>query len=298
VVFLALLAGPLVVAVLAAGVGRGGPGPALPAPRLRSVARTTRRWRLAGLALGVALGVYAVQNDRLGRGLMLFGPLIALGVVVGVVVGELRVVPPSGPTRTAALEVRRVRDYLPRVLAPVVAGATLTLSGLLVLTTATGAPDDLGRPGRDFVTTCSTVMDGVPVRTTAATGPWPGSFYSLPLAAAVGGGLLAAAVALRAVARRPRQGEDHTVDETLRRYAVSDVVAAVGVLVAWPLAGVAGAAAAAVQGSCATGGWRVLAVVLFALVPVGLAVTLCCGSMLARPRRPWPAPAGRTVVAP
>ena len=281
---LVLVAGPVLLIALAAALGpRRGPLPEDPGVRLRAVARTTTRWRIAGLALGLGLAVYLLDADDLGRGLVLAAPVVGLGVLVGVVGGELRVAPPSGATRTAALEVRRVRDYLPRVLAPVVAAATLTLLGLLAVTTAVGSPDDQGRAGRSLTTTCRVAVDGLLTETTSSTGPWPGAFYSVPLAAALVGGLLAATTALRAVARRPRQGEHLGLDDALRRRAASAVVAAVGVLVGVPLAGVTVTAAVAVQNSCPSVGWRGLAGLLLVLGPAGLLLTGWSVGVLVRP---------------
>src|SRR3712207_4896776 len=105
---------------------------------------------------------------------------------------ELRVSAPRGPVRSAALEVRRARNYLPRRLTAAVAGTGALLAVVLTATTATGSADDLGRAGRSLVRRCSAVQGG-------ASGPWPGSFYALPLALMVVVGLVLAAIALRRV---------------------------------------------------------------------------------------------------
>jgi len=75
-----------------------------------------------------------------------------------------------------------------------------------------------------------------------AIGPWPGSFYSVPLSIAVLVGLIGAAVALRTVVLRPRRGSDPDLvaaDDVLRRLSAKAVVAATGVMVAASLCGVA-----------------------------------------------------------
>lgn len=292
---------PFVIALIGARLGRGGEVTAVDsAVRLRDVARTTARWRVAGLAVGVVMAWWVADMDVLGRGLMLAAPVFGLSVLLGVVVGELRVCAPSGPVRTAQFEVRRVRDYLPRLLTPFVAAALAILVGLLAFTTIVASPDDLGRAGRSLTRTCPAVGDGS-LGSTAGVGPWPGSFYALPLAAAVLGGLLAAGVALIRLARRPRQGEDHARDERLRVHAAAAVVAAVGVVIGIPLAGVSAVAAAALgnlQGTlpCATpAAWRLLIPVLVSLAPIALVLTGRCLAVLARPahRR---APSPRTVT--
>jgi hypothetical protein len=157
-------------------------------------ARTTARWRLAGLGVGIGVGIVAAQLDVLGRGLMLAVPLCALCVLVGVVIGELRITAPRGPVRSAGLEVRRIRDYLPRRLTRVVAAATVLLVLVLGMTTAAGSPDDLGRAGRTLARQCSALVG-------TAVGPWPGSFYTAPLATVVLAGLVLAG--WRCAARQP-----------------------------------------------------------------------------------------------
>jgi hypothetical protein len=240
-------------------------------------ARTTARWRLAGLGVGIGVGIVAAQLDVLGRGLMLAVPLCALCVLVGVVIGELRITAPRGPVRSAGLEVRRIRDYLPRRLTRVVAAATVLLVLVLGMTTAAGSPDDLGRAGRTLARQCSALVG-------TAVGPWPGSFYTAPLATVVLAGLVLAGVALRRVVHRPRSGEDPSADDALRRQAAESVVAGVGLLVAVPLAGVSFFAAQALSNvDCAPVSWRVAAGALGLLVPALAVLAAWCIAALTSP---------------
>lgn len=287
VLVLLMLVAPAALVMVVPLVAGGAPVPD-DAHRLRAVARTTTRWRWAGLAAGVAGLVVAAQTGSLGRGAMLAGPVLALGVLLGVVVGELRVAPQRGEVRSAVLETRRVRDYVPRATSWAVAAAVVVGAGLLTATTVTGSADDLGRAGRSLAYRCSDTLSG-------AAGPWPGSFYSLPLAAVVLGGLAATALALRAVTLRPRQGEDPWVDDALRRHAARAVVAAAGLLVAVPLAGVAAVTALTMNtawqntADCPFGAAGTLAVplVVAALVVALLALALggWCVATLLRPVR-------------
>jgi len=248
-------------------------------PRLVDVQRATARWRVGGLLLGVVVALVALQVGSLGRGLMLAGPLLALCVLLGVVLGELRVTAPPAEERAAVLEVRRVRDYAPRVLGPVVLAATALLGLLLLVTTALGSADDMGRAGRSLFRQCSAVAS-------ETRGPWPGSFYSLPLALVVGLGVVVAALALRQVVRRPRQGSDLAADDALRRRASETVTAAAGLLVAVPFAGVAMIAGVGLNGvSCAPRTWQLLSTALLLLVPVLLGLAAwCAGLLLGRSR--------------
>jgi hypothetical protein len=282
-VLAALLLLALLVPVAAVVVARSGrpdvaPGPVSPA--LRTTARTTGRWRLAGLLLGVLAALVASQQGGLGRGPLLAAPLLALCVLAGVLVGELRVSAPRGTVRTAGLQVRRVSDYVPPGLGRAVVAAAVGLAVVLGLTSLAGSPDDLGRAGRSLVRQCSAVM-------TESHGPWPGSFYALPLGALVLCGLLAAGVALTRVVRRPRQTGDVAVDDALRRSAATSVTAAAGLLVSIPLAGVAAFAAAGLLGiDCRPGWWTVPIAALAVLAPAAVALAAWCAVTLA-----WPPPA-------
>jgi hypothetical protein len=246
-------------------------------PELEATARTTGRWRLAGVAVGVVVGVLAAYQGALGRGLLLAAPLFALCVLAGVLVGELRVSAPGGPVRRAALEVRRARDYVPRALGSAVLAAGALLAVILACTTAGGSADDLGRAGRSLERRCSAV-------TGEGAGPWPGSYYALPLAVVVLCGLLAAGVVLTRVVRRPLQSEDRAIDEALRRSAAGAVTAAVGLLIVVPLAGISAVAAGALTTiTCRPEWWTVAAIALAALAVAALGLAVWCASILAAP---------------
>ena len=148
---------------------------------------------------------------------------------------------------------------------------------VLVWTTASGAPDDLGRPGRALVRQCSATLG-------ESRGPWPGSFYSAPLALIVVGGLLTAAAALCLVVRRPRQGEDPAIDDALRVQAAQAVTAGCGLLVALPFAEINIVAGGAMLGiSCRPVWWTVGGWALVLLAAALLALAGWCGSVLVSP---------------
>lgn len=255
-----------VTALLGGGVALasrqpGAPARPTPAVRLQAVRRRTLRWRQAGVLAGVAASAAAVAlGDTLGRGLMLAAPLFALSVLLGVIAGELGVPAPGGPSRQVPLEVRRMRDYLPQPLVGAVTAAAALLASLLAVTTLSGSADDMGRAGRQLVRDCA---GGV----TSAVGPWPGSFYSLPLALVLLVGAGATLLALRRIVQRPRQGENLALDDLLRRQAAAGVTAAAGLLVAVPLAGVSGVTAIALLGHVCDPGW-------FAVAGTGLALVV------------------------
>jgi hypothetical protein len=266
----------LVVGVVRLVIGARSVPRAVPltSPELEATARTTGRWRLAGVAVGLVLGLLSAYQGGLGRGLLLAAPLFALCVLAGVLVGELRVSAPGGPVRRAVLEVRRRRDYVPRALGSAVVAAGALLAVVLALTTAAGSADDMGRAGRSLERRCSAVMS-------EGAGPWPGSYYAFPLVVVVLCGLLAAAVVLTRVVRRPLQSEDLAVDEALRRSAAGAVTAAVGLLITVPLAGISAVAGAALSNiSCRPELWTIAAIALGALALASLTLASWCASTL------------------
>lgn len=267
----------LVAATVAAAFLPRTAGTAPTTARLLGVQAHTRTWRWVGLVLGFGAAAVTVSAGALGRGLLLATPIFAVCVLAGVIIGELRVTAPTGDTRRVTLEVRRLRDYVPRRLGIAVGGALALLVVILSFTTAAGVADDMGRAGRTLFRQCSaSVGEG--------NGPWPGSFYSVPLAGIVVGGLLVAAFALHRVVGRPRQGEDAAADDGLRRSAAGAVTAAAGLLVAIPLAGIAFFAGHAMLGiSCRPAWWTAAAVGLLALTPAMLVLTAWCGAILLAP---------------
>jgi TRAP-type C4-dicarboxylate transport system permease small subunit len=237
-----------------------------------------RAYRVGGLVVGLVAAVLLNNTPAswLGLGTALTGPAFGLCLLVGVVLGELRPLP-AGPRRTATLEVRAVTRYLPRALTTWVAVVTLVLAGFLILTTAFGSADDMGRAGRSLTVTCG------PDRGFSA-GPWPGLFYSVPIGAAVGLGLAAAVLAARIVARRRRpQTDDARTDDRARRTSTRTIVAACGVLTAAPLAGAAFIAGGALRNvDC---GGSLLPALSWSSLGLSVAATLAaafCAAMVIR----------------
>lgn len=197
------------------------------------VARTGRRalfWRLAGLAAGLAAAIALASAPAawLGLGLALAAPGFALCLLTGVILGELTARAPTGPTRTAGLEVRTARTFLPRRMTRWVAALTVLAAVFFLVAGLVADADDLGRAGRALTVSCGDLVS-------TAT-PWPGRFYSLPIGAAILLGLAAAAFAIHAVVRRPRPAPDEA-DDRSRRASARTITAACGVLVTAPLAG-------------------------------------------------------------
>ncbi len=288
----------MVVGIVGVGVGVGGGSRAETAPvpaALLAEARRVGRWSWGGLAVGLVAAVALTQWDRLGRGLLLAAPVLGLAVLAGTIGGELAVTGPTSGTRQAGLRARRVSDYLPRRATALVVAATLALVATAVGAIVTGSDDDLGRAGRALTTSCSSDR-------WSSQGPWPGWFYSGPLLAVVGTGLLLAAIALRAVVNRPRLAarsalmaaggaaaaldraggaapadagvsyagpEAQALDEPLRRWSARRVVAASAMMVALPLFGTATVAAIVMaDAECLPAVGRVAQAALLVMAPL------------------------------
>lgn len=247
-----------------------------------AAARRTANCRWAGVVTGLVAGGAAVGSGALGRGLLLAGPVFGLCVLAGVMVGEISVRPTGGQTRTAVVEVRQVRDYLPRGLAEAVLVAAAVLLALVTVTTVTAGLDDLGRPGRVLMFRCGPGL-------WQNHGPWPGSFYSVPLAAMVAAGLIGAGGALRVVIRRARTSADQDVvaaDNALRQRSARTITGACGILVAVPLAGTCLVSAGALLSfSCHPAWWTYAGWALLALLIPTVALMGWCFEVLLAPAR-------------
>ncbi len=261
VVLLVLMGGPLLLTVIALT--------ALSVTRGR--ADTRREWalvRLTWLTSAVVGAVVAWLVDavlELGRGTMLIPAVLGLFVVAGVGLGEAAVRPQRpGGTRTASLAPRRVANYLPRVLTTAVGGITVLHLATLALTTATATPDDIGHAGRQIAATCGDMG--------SSAGPYPGSFYSVPLILLLLVIGLATTAALTAVIRRPRGFAPEEVgDEVLRQWSTTRVVAAAGAAVAASHVGIAFfAGTALLRMDCQRAWMDPVGGVLLASVPVAL----------------------------
>ena len=212
-------------------------------PALVALRRTTAACRGAALAAGAVAAVAVAGTGSLGRGAALAPAAFALAQLLGVLVADALTRDSARRPGRASLEVRRVRDYLPRPLTAVVGALAVTLLAELVWASAVAGPDDLGRPGRALVYRCASGCDG------GAHTPWPGSYYAVPMGAGVAGAALLALLAVHVTVRRPRDGSDERLvrlDDAVRRRSVEAVVAAVGAAVAAALLGLALAAGAPV----------------------------------------------------
>lgn len=242
------------------------------------MALSLQRWRWGGVGFGVVLAVTTLALGELGRGPLLAAIAFGLGVLAGIVVGESLVRAPRGSLRRASLQPRSIRAYLPRVPTMLVVTATALLIVLMIVTTAAGSADDLDRAGRS--------LNYADTTQSATSGPWPGSYYTVPAAIVLVIAAIVVILTLVKIARRPA-AESADADLAQRRSSADSVVAAWGVTVGVPLIGFSLTAAGALLGiGLAPGWWRVAGWALLALVIAGLAlVTWCLAGLLTVPNR-------------
>ena len=227
----------------------------------------------AALVVGVAAAWLVHSTLDLGRGTMLVPAVLGLFMVAGVGLAETVVRPPRpAGVRTASLSSRRVLDYLPRALTVAVTAVAALHLATLAVTTATASTDDMGRAGRQIAAQCGAFGSGA--------GPYPGSFYSAPLALLLLVIALATVAALTAVVRRPRGfAPDDVGDDVLRRRSATRIVAAAGAAVAASHAGIAFfAGTALLRMDCQRAwmdpaGWLLLATVPVTLLLLGWFLT-------------------------
>lgn len=280
---LALVVGAAVVLALVLRTG----GRRVPSTReSRWVAAT----RLAGLVAGLVAAGQVWQRGSYGTGPMLAPAALGLCVLVAVALGETVVRPRRGPgSRTASLRPRRVRDYAPRPLAWAVATQVVVTAAVLTLTTLTASRDAYTASVRALA--CTSAQGG------SSRAPYPGSYYSGPLAVALVLVLLVAALAARQVVLRPRGLGATDADDALRRRSLTVVLAATGLATSAPYLGIGLTAGLALQQLGADGvdcaaAWTgpVGLVVTLSLVPAAALLLVCATLLVAgRPRTPAPA---------
>ncbi len=280
---LVLVGGPVTLTVIALAARS----------RARGRVDARREWKWVRVTWAAALVIGGVAawlvngSLDLGRGSMLVPAVLGLFVVAGVGLAETVVRPQRqvGP-RTASLAHRRVADYVPRALAIALAGITALHLATLALTTTTASADDMGRAGRQIAADCGNAGSGA--------GPYPGSFYSIPLILLLLAISLAAAAALTVVVRRPRGfAPDDVGDDELRHRSTTRVLAAAGAAVAASQVGIAFFAGTAIlRMDCQRAwmppvGWMLLASMLAALLLLGWFL----GRVVAPGTLPAPSPA-------
>ncbi|WLW53990.1 hypothetical protein [Streptomyces sp. YU58] len=217
--------------------------------RLRARADRWARW--AGLAAGVVVAqlLAAMDSDGLGSGVLYALAGFGLCAVGGVLLGDALAPRPREAVRTAGLTPRRVRDQVPPRMSRLLILQAATLVLLLTVTTTVASADDLGRAGRAFAVTCGGA--------TEVHGPWPGSFYAVPILGSLAVGTAVCGWALRRIAHRPG-GEQE------RRDRSSAITAAWGLLVSTQLLGAATTVTGALTSTTCDGAIGTGAVVVLA----------------------------------
>lgn len=249
-------------------------------PGLLRLDRTSLAARWAGLGLGlVAAWTLATTVYRWGLGLLLSPAALASCLLLALVLGELLAWRAARTPGVASLETRSASRYLPSRMFGALAGSLAALAALLLWCRAhqNTEPDDMGTIGRQYAWKDPYGLSS------GGGGPFPGTFYSVPLAWALLALLLVLAVGLMLVLRRPRNGADPVV------VAVDDQVRArnAEAMVATAVLGVAGSLApcALLASGPPMGIQPGIAVALIALTFAALAVGAWAAAVLLVPGR-------------
>ena len=222
---------------------------------------TGGRW--LGLLVGLAATSWLVGTGDVALALLLSGPLLGIGLLGGVLLGELaRPGPERGPARRALLETRRIETYLPPWARMV---RWLTVAYLVLTVLGVWERPEVDSSGRSMILVCS---DGI-----GLAEAWLPPAYAIPALTLVLIGLAGGSGALHLLVRRPRPaGIDVDDDDRARADAVAAVVAACAVLVAVPLGGLSLVAAASLARSCAGPVGQLAAAPLLCLTVVCMAI--------------------------
>ena len=255
-------------------------------PGLATLRRSTMTARYIGLAAAVVgFGLVAAWG-RLGRGWFLAPAAAGAVLIVAVMIGQQVAYGGARTVGVAAVERRLIRNYLPRGSALAVALCLAMLVAASIWTTVSASPDSLATQRAFTVTGSARVgseaAPGTQVITSTST-PFPGSFYTIPIAIGVPIVLLLGGIALWLTARRPRNGADPelvAVDDALRRQTAQGVVAGVGLVMSLSLLLVAFLAALALLGAAEFGAGYVVGGTVFGLMALGSLIVAAWSTVL------------------
>ncbi|MCT1458107.1 hypothetical protein M3G03_00865 [Aestuariimicrobium sp. p3-SID1156] len=194
-----------------------------PALRQMRSLQLTSRW--LGLVIAALIALAAmVTPSRFGRGFMMAPGLFSYGMLLALLGGELWVWRCARTDGVASLETRSNTSYISWRPVATLATCLAVLAVLLVWALGTQDSDPSSYSyGRAHVTVH-------PDGGTSSWGPFPGSFYSGPIAIMLAIGLVMLALGIVITLRRPRNGADPVVvavDDAARRETIEAMIAAV-----------------------------------------------------------------------
>lgn len=252
-------------------------------PHLVRLRRANMIARFAGIVVGVLIIAMLAGAGQFGMGLLLSPAVFAGTQILASLLADILTRNTARTPGIAGVEVRRVRAYLPTRLTALIASAAALLALALTWTTAVATADDQGNPGRAL--TYFYDCDGVCSR---GASPWPGSFYTAPLALVLAIVLGLAVLAIHITVRRPRNASDPEivrVDNVVRARSGESVVAAVGIAFAGALFCVSFLVATAVGNPAndVPGIWRIAGWSAAVMAVASLSLTLWCVVVLLLP---------------
>lgn len=229
-------------------------------PALTQMRRTTTAWRVAGILLAAVVGRYMLSSGGVAPAL---APAVAAGVIiVGVLLGQWQTYRAAQTPGTAALERRSLRSYVPTWLVAIllVAGSLMAAGFVLGISLGSVPPE----PGSGSVLgaslnwTCQVHTSEGMQTIGGGIGPFPGSYYSLPMLISFIPPLLMAIGGLWMVVARPRNGADEDlvyVDDALRTQTAEGILASIALMLGVSMVGVGGFGWRGVSQTSEANGW-------------------------------------------
>lgn len=181
--------------------------------------------RARGIGVLAALALLAVHWAVLGSARTAYSgaAVFALAIAVALLLAELRTWRAAQTVGLASLETRPSTHYLPRALLALTAVAAAGLVGLLLW-----AASHQDSSGRGWIWTSP---DGL---SSGGGSPFPGTWYSVPMAIALAMVGIASVAGIVVTLRRPRNGADPVVvqvDDDARRHSSEAFVACLALAV-------------------------------------------------------------------
>lgn len=232
-------------------------------PRLQQLRRVGAISRGAGAVAALVVGGVLASVDATARLAAVAPAAMGAVMICAILLGQHLTRDAAFHAGSASLERRNLRTYVPTVLAWTVGVVLVLLASILAWSTAVAGTSDLGRASV-YPYECLVDTDNGPTWAFGWNGPFPGGYYSLPIAAALSVLCVIAVVALILVARRPRNGADAELvrlDDALRRQTSEGILASVGLAVSLTLLGVGLVATVAQLGTgCEASVWSLVTI--------------------------------------
>ena len=188
-------------------------------PKLANLRADIVRVRLIAFGAGLILAGATSYLGNLGLGLALAPAVLALTMIFGQRLLELKHAKAASEQRAASLVTRSAGDYLRPVVGAIAALAFISFAWVIIGGEIFGSPDDAGL-NRSLSLQCGDYS--------SSNGPYPGTFYTRPMLISAIVLIAVAAWAIMTIVRRPRDARPEVigVDDSLRVESTQGIISA------------------------------------------------------------------------